>query len=383
MSKLREEIEALDAESGALDTAAARARAEENDPSAARVEESSWQASGPFRRGATFYMARTRPGRHGYYDLNEGWGFWADRADAEEGRPEGHEAFYERQSDADAFAASLKRQGVRVERVHDVGGYDCPKCNHRSLSAGSCMACGWEARSAEGNPARRVDDDRQAFDVVIRVPNFMRSYMSGVQTLTRIYANLDEARTDAERLVDRDFPGGAVIAVRPAARDPRSPRDWLARAQRGDAARDAARAARRNPANVRVGGLTVNAGRIIGTPHVVFSCYEPARGYESHSSFLTINGQHMGRVGTRRLPPEIDALPGPYVYGVADEGAARMAAVDRWHRDQYEECYRAICAAFPEACDGRRSSGEISVTDAALADRLDPEPWRSGREERR
>ena len=145
-----------------------------------------------------------------------------------------------------------------------------------------------------------------------------------------------------------------------------------------DARRDASHPARRNPSGttVRVGDLWASAYRIIGTPHVVFDCYEPARGYESHSSFRTVDGRNMGRVGTRRLPAEIDALPGPYTYGATDRGAARLAAVNRWHEGQYEECYRAICAAFPEACDGKRRSGEIEITDEALADRLDPSPRR-------
>lgn len=141
-----------------------------------------------------------------------------------------------------------------------------------------------------------------------------------------------------------------------------------------------ARPARRNPGTtVRVGDLYVHAYRIIGTPHVIFECYERTRAYSTHSSFLTIDGKHMGRVGTRALPPEIDALPGPYTPGVSDQGAARLAAVKRFQRDQYEECYRAILETFPEAAHGKRRDGEIEVTDAALADRLDPEPWRQSR----
>lgn len=65
------------------------------------------------------------------------------------------------------------------------------------------------------------NDGRYAFDVVIRAPDFMATYMSRVQKLTRFYPDEATARADAARLIDREFPGGALISVKRSARDPR------------------------------------------------------------------------------------------------------------------------------------------------------------------
>lgn len=156
------------------------------------------------------------------------------------------------------------------------------------------------------------------------------------------------------------------------------------------AERDAARArpARRNPGGLPPGKrrdgssivsdhgpYTVSAGRIIGTDHVVFYAHEP---YAGHSSMRTIEGRSMGQLGTRPLPPEIEALPG-YRAREPGSGAERSAAVRKWHQDQYDDAYRAICAEWPEARGARRSDGSISLTDRELADLVSPEPWRAQR----
>jgi hypothetical protein len=69
----------------------------------------------------------------------------------------------------------------------------------------------------------------------------------------------------------------------------------------------------------------------------------------SHSTITTIDGQWHGRVGTARLPAELDALP---------VGAARFAAVDAHYRQQYALAYRLIRRAFPEV-QGKEDMGEV------------------------
>jgi len=62
-------------------------------------------------------------------------------------------------------------------------------------------------------------------------------------------------------------------------------------------------------------------------------------------------------VGSRPLPPELDALP-----AYSDE---RYRAVSAWHAAQYDEAYAAIVAEYPEAADGERSMGEIRLHQTA------------------
>lgn len=122
--------------------------------------ESSWQASGPFRRGSTVYMARTQPSKFGLPDLNEGWGFWRFGIDADAGDPGAALAFYERHSDADAFALSLVRQGVRVRQVQANPGAVETGFTRRLRWQPIYMACGhWEERltrdrGEDADPAR-------------------------------------------------------------------------------------------------------------------------------------------------------------------------------------------------------------------------------------
>lgn len=78
--------------------------------------------------------------------------------------------------------------------------------------------------------------------------------------------------------------------------------------------------------------------------------------YHSHSTLHAFNDHaFLGKVGTRILPANIDALP---------VGPERSAAVDAFHHQQYEMAYGAIIATFPEAAAGRRESGEVAVYNA-------------------
>jgi hypothetical protein len=106
--------------------------------------------------------------------------------------------------------------------------------------------------------------------------------------------------------------------------------------------------------------VTIKSTKIIGTTITVYSAYEPAAhglpgaGWD-HSTLTSEDGSDgfLGRIGTRRLPAELEALP-----AYSDE---RLAAVGAWQEAQYREAYALILAAHPEAIDGRRSMGEIEV----------------------
>ena len=107
----------------------------------------------------------------------------------------------------------------------------------------------------------------------------------------------------------------------------------------------------------RIGDKVVRKYSVGATDLIVYEAWEPSarsRRLEpvNHSTITTIEGQWYGRIGTRYLPPEIEALP---------RGDERYRAVGKWHEDQYEESYRLIIQAFPEAGAGKRSMGEITL----------------------
>jgi hypothetical protein len=51
-------------------------------------------------------------------------------------------------------------------------------------------------------------------------------------------------------------------------------------------------------------------------------------------------GQWWGRIGCRRLPADLDALP---------RGSERLRRVEAWHRAQYAEAYQLIVQALNQA----------------------------------
>lgn len=100
--------------------------------------------------------------------------------------------------------------------------------------------------------------------------------------------------------------------------------------------------------------------QVIGIPDGYYSAWEPEhRDYGKHSTLTTLDGATYGRIGTRALPPAIEAL------GLGTD--ERWAAVKEWHRTQDEEAYALILAAYPEAQDGHRSDGEIWVNCSPFA----------------
>jgi hypothetical protein len=114
----------------------------------------------------------------------------------------------------------------------------------------------------------------------------------------------------------------------------------------------------------RIGDFRIHRYNIIGTNLWVYDVYEPTaaprigNGF-GHSTFTSNNmfseSKHawFGKLGTRRLTPELDALPAM--------SAARSEAVQKFHNDQYDEAYRLIMEAFPEAAKGHRSMGSIEI----------------------
>lgn len=95
-------------------------------------------------------------------------------------------------------------------------------------------------------------------------------------------------------------------------------------------------------------GTTVMRNRIIGTDTVVWSAWEP---YDGHSALTWIDGEKVGRIGTRRLPADLDALP-----AYSDE---RIRAVRAWHEAQYQDAYAAIIATVPWLTGYKTDMGEI------------------------
>lgn len=102
-----------------------------------------------------------------------------------------------------------------------------------------------------------------------------------------------------------------------------------------------------------IGDIAVQRYNIISTPFWVYQALEPMT---THKSISTIdrecgkcehNGRRydwFGKIGSRALPADIDALP---------VNEARFAACDAWRKGEYARAHAAIIAAFPEAAQGK------------------------------
>lgn len=102
-----------------------------------------------------------------------------------------------------------------------------------------------------------------------------------------------------------------------------------------------------------VGEIVVTRVRIAGTRCLVYSAWEPSQDGTYHSTITHRGAVRYGRVGTRGIPAELDALP---------YGAERARRVRAWYDADYARAYPLIEAAFPEAALGeRRGMGEIEV----------------------
>ena len=141
----------------------------------------------------------------------------------------------DREAGALAAAADVAEAGGYREpgdeeawRCGDPAGRSGKPCRLERDHEGWCSATGeelgqeLERRAAERPKARGVVGRLTAYEVVVKLPAFMSG--PRVQTFTRFYPDLATAQQDAGRLIDREFPGGDVLAVRLAPRDPRDAR---------------------------------------------------------------------------------------------------------------------------------------------------------------
>ena len=107
--------------------------------------------------------------------------------------------------------------------------------------------------------------------------------------------------------------------------------------------------------------VKVTGQRIMGTSTTVYEAYEPSsvmgNHSSSHSTITMIDGEWYGKIATRRLPADINAMP---------IGPERSAAVDAFHKARYAEAYAAIessgkmyAASYATI---KRTYGDIEVT---------------------
>jgi hypothetical protein len=122
------------------------------------------------------------------------------------------------------------------------------------------------------------------------------------------------------------------------------------------------------PYRVTATGVVVKRTRIIGTATVIYDAWEPTRLMDATDGHSTIcsgsdcaRAGWLGRVGTKRLPRELDALPA--------NSTERLLAVRSWHAQEYDRAHAAILDAYPELGDaiGIRSMdmGEIVTRENA------------------
>lgn len=96
---------------------------------------------------------------------------------------------------------------------------------------------------------------------------------------------------------------------------------------------------------------------ILTTDILVYSAWEPSTITGRHSTITSLNNKWYGRIGSRLLPPDINKIP---------FGPERLAAVEKWHKDQYQEAYSLIIEAFPEAKTGHRDMGDITLNRSII-----------------
>lgn len=118
----------------------------------------------------------------------------------------------------------------------------------------------------------------------------------------------------------------------------------------------------------RIGDKVIKKYSVAATDLIVYEAWEPSAIMGRHSTITSIDGEWYGRIGTRYLPTELEELPAG--------SEERLRAVGKWHEDQYEEAYRLILEAFPDADAGRRSMGEITLHWSRMAASAPSQPGR-------
>jgi hypothetical protein len=101
----------------------------------------------------------------------------------------------------------------------------------------------------------------------------------------------------------------------------------------------------------KVGDKIVDKFSVGGTNIIVYNAWEPSGVFGEHSTITTFDGEWYGRIGTKRLSPEVEKLPAG--------SKERIDAVGKAFEEQYEEAYRLIEEAYPESANGKHTMGEI------------------------
>jgi hypothetical protein len=103
----------------------------------------------------------------------------------------------------------------------------------------------------------------------------------------------------------------------------------------------------------RIGDKVIRKYSVATTDLIVYEAWEPSALMGPHATITSIDDKWYGRIGTRRPSAELEALPAG--------SEERFRAVGKWYEDQYDDAYKLIVQAFPEAGAGRRSMGEITL----------------------
>lgn len=116
--------------------------------------------------------------------------------------------------------------------------------------------------------------------------------------------------------------------------------------------------------NKQIEGKIVTRYNILGTREIVYAAYEPSDIRGKHSTIETFDGfpGWYGRIGTRALTPELDALPALT--------AERWNEVKNYFADQAVEAQDLILKAFPhlwKLADWNTERDEI-VTNSEVAE---------------
>lgn len=223
MSRFRRDIAGLDMELGALKAAAERA---EDADDATCGEPVVGPHSHPGRRG-TWERCDLEPGHGGWHHAPGEVGLAERGAGAFGGHPKAMYMARNRGTGVDLFydRAMTRHEGWYASEASAVSKYQPGGGGGRwdirvvGLDAPSPRAALGSERTSRGYDRGPT---RYPFEVVIRVgPADARGR---IQTLTRFYPDAETARQNATELVEREYPGARIIAVRPARKDPRSGR---------------------------------------------------------------------------------------------------------------------------------------------------------------
>ena len=95
-----------------------------------------------------------------------------------------------------------------------------------------------------------------------------------------------------------------------------------------------------------------------------YSAWEPGRITNTHTTITCLEEGWYGRIGTRILPAELEALP---------RSDDRTIRVHSWQEDQYMEAYIAIREQVEVPGNARYSMGEVSWTVQEVEHETDEE----------